>query len=143
MNIILCTFVDKHGHIKYQPNSFRPKEVDVCVSNYNMKNIGNKTLYYTLLDYDENVGIDTCWTTSETLRRCEEINADSNVKIFTRIQDFYSHANEIQFAFKDEFDDWDDELNMEELKKFCSDMDRQFLGEKDGIKFFRYTKKNI
>lgn len=143
MKIILCMLIDKHGHIKYQPLSFKPKEADICVSNFIMGSLGNKSLYYTLLDYEEEYAEDICWTTHEVLDRCEKYKENGVVKIFTRIQDFYNHADEIQFAYQDELETWDEELETKDLIEFCKTMDKKFLGELNNVKFFRYTKKNI
>lgn len=137
MRVILCMLIDKHGHIKYAPQYFKPNDVDVCVSNIQMGKIGVRTLYYNLLEYDDRYANDLCWTTSEVLRRCGENDV---VKIFTRVQDFYDKADEIQFAFKDELEQYDEELSMSDLSQFCKGLKKEALGEKNGIKFFRYTK---
>lgn len=138
MEIIACIFIDKHGHIKYVPQYFKPKECDICISNFEMKDIGNKTLYYVLLDYREEYKEDICWTIKETLRRCNELEA-KKIKIFTRIQDFYDNITELQFAYIDELDEWDEELDMNDLKEFCKKTKREYLGELKNIKFFKYT----
>lgn len=138
MDIIASIFVDKHGHVKYVPQYFKPNECDICISNYHMKNIGKKTLYYTPLNFEEGFEIDTCWTVREVVRRCIEANA-SKVKIFASIQDFYNEITELQFAYTDELDTWDEKLDMSRLKEFCNNAKREFLGEMKNIKFFRYT----
>lgn len=143
MKVILCMLIDKNGKIKYVPQYFKPNEVDICVSNYKMGRIGNKSLFYNLLEYEDEYATDTCWTTSEVLRRCEEYKEDCIVKIFTRIQDFYEKADEIQFAYIENLESHDEELDMSGLVEFCKNLDRNYLGEINGIKFFRYTKKNI
>lgn len=138
MDIIASILIDKHGHIKYVPQYFKPNECDVCVSNYLMKNIGNKTLYYTPLQLEDGFEIDTCWTVREVIRRCTESNANK-IKIFVGIQDFYNEITELQFAYIDELDSWDEEIDMDRLKQFCNSAKREFLGEIKNIKFFRYT----
>lgn len=141
MRVILCMLIDKQGKIKYVPQYFKPNEVDVCVSNFKIGKIGVNTLYYNLLDYDEKYANDLCWTTSEVLRRCEELKKNCNVKIFTRIQDFYAEANEIQFAFMENLDSFDEQIDMKDLIEVCKNLDKQYLGEMNGVKFFRYMKK--
>lgn len=135
--IILCMLIDKHGHVKYTPQSFKPNDCDICVSNFDIGKIGKKTLYYTMLDFRDEFAEETTWTTNETINRCE----DSVVKIFTRVQDFYKYANEIQFAYTDELKTWDEELDMNDLIEFCKQAERKYLGESNGIKFFRYLIK--
>ncbi|MGL4999920.1 MAG: hypothetical protein ACRC5T_13235 [Cetobacterium sp.] len=143
MKVILCMLIDKQGRIKYVPRYFKPNDVDICVSNFSMGEIGNKSLYYNLLEYDERYANDLCWTTSEVLRRCGEFKEDCTVKIFTRIQDFYDKADEIQFAFTDTLETYDEELSMEDLISYCKEMNKIALGEMQGVRFYRYTKKNI
>ena len=143
MKVILCMLIDKNGKIKYVPKYFKPNDVDICVSNYKIGYIGNKTLFYTLLEYNDDYIEETCWTTSEILRRCSEYNKNCVVKIFTRINDFYKYANEIQFAFIENLESFDEQINMNDLIEFCKTLDKQCLGEMNGIKFFRYTKNNI
>lgn len=137
--IILCMLIDKHGHIKYAPQSFKPNDCDICVSNFDIGKIGKKTLFYTMLDFREEFAEETTWTTNETINRCR----DSVVKIFTRVQDFYKYADEIQFAYKDELSTWDEELDMNDLVSFCKGANREYLGEFNGIKFFRYSIKSL
>ncbi|MGL6185501.1 MAG: hypothetical protein ACRC1T_09005 [Clostridium chrysemydis] len=143
MKVILCMLIDRNGKIKYVPQYFKPHEVDICVSNYKIGVIGNKTVFYTLLEYNDEYMEQTCWTTNEVLKRCKEHKDDCVVKIFTRINDFYKHANEIQFAFTENLESFDEQIEMEDLIEFCKTLDKQYLGEMNGIKFFRYTKKNI
>lgn len=140
MKVILCMLIDKTGKIKYVPQYFKPKEVDICVSNYNIGEIGNKTIFYTLLEFEERYMEDTCWTTNEVVKRCEEYKSDCIVKIFTRINDFYKYADEIQFAYIEKLETFDEQIDMNDLIEFCKTLDKKYLGEVNGIKFFRYTK---
>lgn len=136
MEVVACMLIDKYGKIKYTPQSFKPNDCDICISNYKIGKIGNNTLFYVLLDYEEEYGNDTCWTVSEVMRRAE----NKKIKIFTRIQDFYNHITELQFAYIDSLEDYDETLDMDVLKEFCNSMSKTYLGEKNGIKFFRYKK---
>lgn len=140
MKIILCALIDRHGHLKYVANNFKPNDCDICVSNYKIGSIGKKTLYYTLLDYDEQYANETCWTTKEVLRRCEEYNENSVVKIFTEIQNFYDKASEFHFAFTNELLEYDEEINMEDLKEFSKNMKKEVIGNFGDMRFFKYTK---
>ncbi len=131
--------VDKHGHIKHTPQSFKPRDADICVLSLSMGDVCEKSLYYDPLSFEEDKAESITWTVKETMRRCEEVGANV-VKIFTRIQDFYEEINELQFAYIDDLGaDWNEEIDMSSLKMFCDKAQRKFLGEKNNIKFFRYT----
>lgn len=138
MKLIGCIFIDSLGHIKYAYREFHSEKCSVAISNYKLGKINEKTLYYTLLDWKEEYGIDTCWTVKECVRRCNEIKAES-VKIFTRIQDFLNELDELQFAYIDKIDSWDEEVDLSIFKEWCNKVNKQYIGEKNNIKFFRYT----
>lgn len=139
MKVIASVLIDKYGHIKYTPQSFKPNDCDICITNIQIGSVGKKSLYYTpLLILKDERAEDVTWTVKETIRRCEESQANI-IKIFTRIQDFYEEIDELQFAYTDELKDWDEEISMTSLKMFCNNANREFLGESNGIKFFRYT----
>lgn len=131
--------LDRFGHVKYMVDKFKPSK-SMCVSNYKINKIGLKTLFYNIeLDIKEELAEDTCWTPHEVVRRIKE-SEFNEAKIFTRVQDFYDVANEIQFAYTETLDSWDEQLDIEKLKSFCSNFKRESLGEVNGVKFFRYTK---
>lgn len=140
MNIILCTLIDAKGRVKYVPKKFKIDDTDVCVSDYNLGKINNNTIYYTLLEYDEERISNTAWSVAETLRRAKEINA-TTVKIFTKIENFYSKATEICFAYsKTDLSDYDEIIDLDRFKDVCKNMKKVFLGTMQDISFFRYTK---
>lgn len=138
MEVIASILIDKHGHIKYVPQYFKPNECDICISNYKIKRVGNKTLYYAPLEFEDEFNIDTCWTVKEIIRRCEEAQANK-IKIFVGVSDFYDEITELQFAYIDELEIWDEEIDMDRLREFCRGAKREYLGEMKNIKFFRYT----
>ena len=140
INIIASVLIDKNGHIKWTPKSFKPNEADICITNFNIGFIGKKSLFYVPLDFNKDYMNETCWTVEEVKRRLKEENANT-VKIFTRIQDFYDEINELQFAYTDTLDSYDETLDMDKMKEFCNNAEREYLGEKNNIKFFRYIIK--
>ncbi|MGL5962632.1 MAG: hypothetical protein ACRCZ0_11885 [Cetobacterium sp.] len=137
--IILCALVDSEGHLKYMVDKFKPND-SLCVSNYSIGKIGLETLFYNIeLSITDDLIKETCWTKKEILRRLEE-SQQTKMKVFTRIQDFYKEADEFQFAYKEKLEEWDEELDTQKLRTFCSDFKREILGESNGTKFFRYIK---
>lgn len=139
MRVIASMLVDKHGRIKHLPQAFKPNEADICVLSLSMGDVCEKSLYYEPLSFDENKKESITWTVKETMRRCYEVKANV-VKIFTRIQDFYEEIDELQFAYIDDLgEDFNEEIDMTSLKMFCDKAKKEFLGEKNNIKFFRYT----
>lgn len=140
MKVIASVLIDKQGHIKWLPKPFNPNDADVCISNFEIGEIGKNSLFYVPLDYREDMMEKTCWTVEETFRRVKELGA-TKVKIFTSVQDFFDEINELQFAFMEKLEKWDEEVDMNRMMEFCKTAEREYLGEKNGIKFFRYLIK--
>ncbi|MGL4210080.1 MAG: hypothetical protein ACRCRT_00895, partial [Cetobacterium somerae] len=136
-NVILCMFIDKQGNIRKSPKFFKPQTADICVSDYELGNITDNTLYLSLLDIKPEVEESTCWTAKEVIRRGAE---DCEIKVFAMFEHFYEEMTEVNFAFfNGVFDEFDTSIDINVFKECVKDFEKKSIGENNNIKFFKYT----